>query len=62
MKVTVIVIGALGIVSKSLEWRLEELEIVLVWILGIPTFVSYLMPKPSFYKNSSGSILPIAWR
>ena len=28
----------------------------------ISTFVGYLMPKPSFSKNSSDTILPIAWR
>ena len=29
---------------------------------GISTFVGYLMPKPSFEKNSSVTIQPIAGR
>ena len=29
---------------------------------GISTFVGYLMPKPSFEKNRSGTIQPIAER
>ena len=29
---------------------------------GISTFLGYLMPNPSFYKNSSGTIQPIAGR
>ena len=29
---------------------------------GIPTFLVYLIPKPSFFKNSSGTIWLIARR
>ena len=27
---------------------------------GISTFMGYLMPKSSFFKNSSGTFLPLA--
>ena len=35
---------------------------VCLFFNGISTFLDYLMPNPSFKKNSSGAIQPIAWR
>ena len=58
MKVTdIVVIYELGMVTKGLERGLVWFG--LVWFLlfnGISTFLGYLMPNLSFYKDSSGTI------
>ena len=46
---------------KHLKKKLGLVSLVFL-INGISTFVGYLMPKPFFLKNSSGTIQPIDGR